>query len=269
MMTALACLLTLGLAPAQEGKLEIVNPRATYGYLGALRPKEGKGILPGDVLHFRFDVKNMKLDSNGRASYSLLVEVFDAKGHQIFRLGPHNATAQCYLGGDTLPCSAHLDIPLTTKPGVHTLKVTVHDRSADKTVGFEYKGLVRPADFGIVQVGTFADREGKVPKAPVGVLGSSVFINFAAVGFVRDKTSKQPDIDVSLRVLDAEGKPTMPKPLTGRADRDIPEGLAIVPMQFGLTLNRAGHYTIELSATDRHSGKSARVTFPIRALAAE
>src|SRR5262249_55700536 len=58
MMTALACLLTLSLAPAQEGKLEIVNPRATYGYLGARRPKDGKGVLPGDVLHFRFDVKN-------------------------------------------------------------------------------------------------------------------------------------------------------------------------------------------------------------------
>jgi hypothetical protein len=269
MMTTLACLLALSQAPAQGGKLEIANARATYGYLGALRPKDSGGALPGDVIYFRFDVKNMKLDENGRASYSVLVEIFDDKGEEVFRLGPHNAVAQCCLGGDTMPCSARLDLPLTAKPGLHTLKVTVHDRAADTKATFEGKGKVRPADFGIVQVGTFADREGKVPTAPVGALGSSLFINFSAVGFARDKTSKQPDLDVSLRVLDDKGQPTMPKPLTGRANHDIPEGIAIVPMQFGLTLNRAGHYTVELSATDRHSGKTARVAFPIRALTAE
>ncbi|MCI0464462.1 MAG: hypothetical protein L0Z62_46610 [Gemmataceae bacterium] len=264
MWTVLACLLTVGAGPA-GGKLEILNPRATYGPLGALRPK-GVGVLPGDVVDFRFDVKGMKFDPKGRASYSLLVEVLDTADQPLFRLGPINSVAQNFLGGDLMPCHASLEVPLDMAKGVCCLRVTVTDRATNRKGVFETHGKVLPADFGLVRVGTFADREGKVPTPPVGVVGESLYVNFSAVGFARAKDKKEPQIDVALRVLDDKGKPTMATPLSGQAGSDHPLELKLVPMQFGLTLNRAGRFTVELSATDRISGKRSQVTFPLRVL---
>src|SRR5262249_5061331 len=61
-MTSLLLLVALARVPcaAQEGPLEIANARATYGYLGATHPKVD-GRLPGDVVNFTFDIKNLKL----------------------------------------------------------------------------------------------------------------------------------------------------------------------------------------------------------------
>jgi hypothetical protein len=263
MVTSFAVLTVLALAPAQEGgKLEIVNARPTFGYLGPARPRTG--ILPGDVAHFRFDVKNMALDKKGRASYSLLVQVTDAKGKTRFRLGPTNAVALNCLGGDTMPCSASMEIPLDTPPGPVKLKVLVKDRVSGRQATFEGKGKVLKPGFGLVRVGAFADPEGKVPAPGVGVVGEVLYVGFAAVGFARGEKTGQPDLAVSLRVLDAKGKETMPAPLTGRASADVPEDMKILPMQFGLTLNRAGQFTVELSARDQVSGRMSQVRFPLR-----
>ena len=35
-------------------------------------------------------------------------------------------------------------------------------------------------------------------------------------------------------------------------------------MQFGITLNKVGNFTVELEATDKISGKSAKVHLPLR-----
>jgi hypothetical protein len=268
MSAAFACLIALSLPAATEGQLQIVNARGTYGYLGATRPK-GSGVLPGEIAFYTFDIKNIKLDDKGRASYSMLVEGLDPKGQLAFRLGPHNATAQCYLGGNTLPCSAHMEIPPQMTPGTYTLRVTVEDRLANKKATFEGKGTVLPAGFGLVRVGTFADRELKVPTAPVGAPGQSLFIGFAPVGFARAKDTGQPDLKVSLRVLDEKKQATMPAPLGGRVHEHIPADALLVPLQFGLTLNRPGQFIIELTAADQVSGRRAQVTLPLRVLPAK
>ena len=75
MMTQLVCGLAMVLAAGDEGKLEIANARATYGHLGPARPKTG--ILPGDIVYFTFNIKNLKLDDNGRAAYSVAIDVTD------------------------------------------------------------------------------------------------------------------------------------------------------------------------------------------------
>src|SRR5438552_471866 len=112
----LTLLLTAALLPAAQagGKLEIVNPRITYGHLGAVRPKEG--TLPGDVAHVSFDIKNLKQDERGRAAYTVAIQIREAKGDMLFEQRPLNAIAQNYFGGDTLPCSAVVDIPVDAKP---------------------------------------------------------------------------------------------------------------------------------------------------------
>jgi hypothetical protein len=263
MLSALVMSIAMGITAGQDAPLEIANAHATYGYLGAAHPVV-EGRLPGDTIYFTFDIKNMKLDDTGRASYSLLVEVTDDKGQMIYKLGPTNAVAQNYLGGNSLPCSAHLEIPLDSIPGIHHFKVTVTDRQANKTVSLERKGKILAPNFGLVRVGTFADREAKVPAAPIGVTGETIYLSFAPVGFARDKATKQPNLHVSLRVLDNKGQPTFAKPLTGTVDKDIPEHLNVVQMQFGITLNRVGSFTMELEAVDKVSGKTAKVSVPLR-----
>jgi hypothetical protein len=262
MFTALALALALGGPGAQNGKLEIANVRSTYGYLGAPRPRTGR--LPGDIAHFAFDIKNLKLDEHGRAYYSVAMEILDPKGEIFYKEAARNATAQNYLGGNSLPGTAQLAVPLDTSPGEYTLRVTIHDRKSNQTAKFEGKGVVVPKAFGLVRVGTFADREGKVPAPSVGVVGSTLYVNFAPVNFARDKSSKQPSLSVKMRVLDDKGKPTFAEPLTGKANRDVPEDLAILPMQFGLTLNRAGNFTVEIEATCELSSSATRVTLPLR-----
>src|SRR4051794_1827807 len=110
MLAALTTLLTFTLAGGQEGQLAIANARPTYGYLGAPRPAKG-GRLPGDVSYYSFEIRNLKLDDKGRSLYSVSLEIRDEKGRLVYREKPHNATAQNFLGGNSLPCSGHLDLP--------------------------------------------------------------------------------------------------------------------------------------------------------------
>lgn len=261
MWTACVCLAALAFQPAQGGELEILNPRATYGYLGATRPKTG--LMPGDVAHFTFDIKGLKQDAKGKAEYSLLMEVTNSKGEVTFKEGPRNGIVQNFLGGDTLPCAAHLEIPLDTKPGTYKLKITITDRATKKSKTFEADGQVLAPDFGLVRVGTFADAAGNVPAAPIGVVGETLHINFSVVNFKRDDKSKKPHIELALKVLDDKGKPTLAEPLSGDV-KDIPDDVKMVPIRFGMTLNKTGQFTVELTATDKLSGKSAKVTFPIK-----
>lgn len=253
----------LCLAGTQEDKLEITNPRRTYGYLGALKPQEA-GALPGDTGHFTFDLKNLKLDADGKASYSIAIEIRDAAGKIFYEQRPYNSVARNYFGGNSLPCSVHLEIPLDAKPGVLDWKVTVVDRTSKQTATLAGKGKVLPADFGIVGVGLFADSETRVPMSAVASVGDSAYMHFSAVGFARHKDTKHPNVEFSLRILDEKGQPTMAKPLVGKIDSGVDPKEPLLGVQFGLSLNRVGRFTIELTAEDKISGKRSQVHYGIR-----
>lgn len=263
----LPCVL-LCLSTYQENTLEIANPRRTYGYRGAPRPKD-TGILPGDTAHFSFEIKNLKLDANGKASFSIAIEIRDASGKVFFEQKPYNTVAQNFLGGNSLPCSAHVDVPFDAKPGPVDWKLTIVDRASKQTAVVSGKGNILPADFGVVQVGLFGDAEGRVPNSAVAVVGDSAYLNLSTVGFARDKGTKQPDIEVSMRILDEKGQPTMAKPIVGKINQGVGPKDQILPVQFGLTVNRAGRFTIEITAEDKIGGKRAQVSYGLRVLPLE
>jgi hypothetical protein len=242
--------------------LSVANERLTYGHLGPTRPKAV--YLPGDVIHLDFEVRNLKFDADGRAIYATTLEVAHAGGKIIFRKELRDTSIVNNFGGDRLPCAAHLRIPLETAAGAYTLRVMVRDRGTDQTVQVKRKIEVAPAGFGLVQVGTSADREGNIPWSPIGVVGDAIYFNFSVVGFGREVKTKQPDIHVALRILDEKGKQVNTTKLTGAAKGNVPESFRVVPMQFGLTLNRPGRFTLELTAVDRISGKQASLSFPLR-----
>jgi hypothetical protein len=256
----------LCLASGQETKLQLDNVRMTYGHLGALRPKTG--LLPGDTAFFTFEIKNLKLD-DGKASYSIAIEIHDEQGKLLYEQKPYNSVAQNFFGGNSLPCSARVELPFDSKAGGVDWKVTVIDRKTKQTASLAGKGKVLPADFGVVHVGLFADPEMRVPTSPVNVVGDSAYLHFSALGFGRDKEKKQPDLHVSMRILDEQGKPTMTKPITGQVNSDVPADARYVPMQFGLSLNRAGRFTVEVTAEDRVSGKTSTISYALRVLPLE
>ena len=261
MWSTVALLLALQVAPAQNATLAIDNDRFLYGYHGAER--KDSAFLPGDVVFLAFNIQNMTFDATGQASFSIGMEVLDGSGMSRFRQIPRNQQAHDYLGGGMLQSVADVQIPLTAPSGEYTIKLTITDRAAKVAKTLEKKVRVLPADFGLVHVHTTPDREGKVAATPIGTLGESLYVNFAVVGFQREDAKKQPSIEVSLRVLDDKGNATAAQPLTGKTDRDIPEAMKLIPLQFGLTLNRVGRFTVELTATDKLSGKSARVSLPM------
>ena len=229
----------------------------------------GPALCPATTSISASEIKNLKLDDTGKAFYSIAIEVRDADGKLFYEQRPYNSVAQNFLGGNSLPCAAHLQIPLDAKPGALNWKVTVVDRTTKQSVTAAGTGKILPADFGIVQVGLFADAEARVPMSAVGVVGDSAYLQYSAVGFGRGKETKQPDVRVSLRILDEQGKPTLAKALTGKIDNGVNEQERLLPMQFGLTLNRAGRFTVELTAEDRVTGKTAMIRYAIRALPLE
>src|SRR5205807_5179470 len=87
----------LGLSAGQPGNLKVVNDRLTYGHLGPSREAAAK-YLPGDVIHLAFEVENMSFDSNGKATYSIGLEIVDPKGTELLKQKPRSASALNYLG---------------------------------------------------------------------------------------------------------------------------------------------------------------------------
>jgi hypothetical protein len=254
----IALFAALTAAPAQTGELKLSNLRSTYGVQGPARTSDK--YLPGDVVTVSFDIDGIKADPSGKAAYSIALEVTDADGKPKFKQTPRDLEATQSLGGDTLPAFASVRVGLDEQPGKYTAKMIVTDRStkASKSVSGAYEIL--PKGFGLVHLTTALDPEGRIPAPFLGT-GQSLWVNFAAVGFERQ--AGQPNLNVVLRVLDKDGKPTVEKPLIGEVSKDIPDKLLALPMQFLLDLNREGSFTVELKATDKVSSKTATVSFPL------
>src|SRR5207302_391991 len=107
------------------------------------------------------------------------LDVADAGGKSLFQQPPRAGRGQDYLGGKTLHSFTTLRIPPDFAPGAYTIRVTLEDKAAKASKTLEKKVEVLPAAFGVVQVGTSADPDGHIPVAPVGALGSSLYVNFA------------------------------------------------------------------------------------------
>ena len=257
-------LLVVAAWPAhQGGALTIGNERLTLGYFGPTRTSNK--FLPGDLVILAYDLNNITFDATGKATFTVAMEVTDSGGKSLFKQPPRNSIGRNYLGGTSLSSFASLPIPPDFPAGSYMLTVTVEDKANKVSKSIQKKLEVLPADFGLVGVGLSADPEGNFPIAPVSTLGTSVYLNYSVAGFDRERTlAKMPHVSVSMQVLDENGKATMPKALTGKAREDIPKDLKVIPMQFGLTLNRVGRFTVELTAKCELSGKSTKMSFPIK-----
>ena len=249
--------------PARADDLAISRVRLTHGILGPTRTD--KKIIPGDSLCIGFTIDGLTADAAGKVRYSTLIEILDAAGKPIFRQSGKAQEVVNTLGGSQVPAHAQLDIGLSQPPGEFTFKLTVTDLTSNKTQSLSHKGEVQPKAFGLVRVTTSADAEGNVPSGLLGP-GQSLYVNALVVGFDRDAGTKQPKLALELRVLDEAGKPTLAAPHIGAVEKDVAATALSVPIQFLVSLNRPGKFTVELKATDKVSGKTDTRSFPITVL---
>jgi hypothetical protein len=258
MIWAMAATAALAWAAPDPG-LTLGNVRVTHGLQGPVRPDDK--VLPGDTVYLCFDLLGVKPDDDGNVRYSTAIEFLDPKGKSLAKVDAKDQTVVVSLGGDRAPAFARIDVGLDTPPGDYTVKVTVKDLAAGKDQLLTHTFNVLPKDFGLVRLSTTADQEGVIFTTVPGC-GEGLWVHFAAAGFGRS-AAKQPDVKFEIRVLDADGKAVRTKPLVAQVNKDIPESSALVPMQFMLSLNRAGKFSVEVTATDQVAKKTAKLTFPL------
>ncbi len=265
MWATVACLSALSLAPAQAGGLSLKNERLTYGFLGNTRP-DAK-VLPGDIFIVAFDIEGLKVAEDGKVLYSMGMELTNKDNKLLFKEEPQPLEAFVSLGGGRLPAWARAEIRTDQPAGEYTLKVTVSDRAAKTNQTLTRKFEVLPKKFGLVRFNVTHDSGGQLPAPAIGVAGQSVWVHFMALGFDRDPKTKQPNLSVTMRVLDERGNPTTGKPLTGQVPEPgttVPETHTLIPLQFFLALNRAGTFNVEVKAVDQLSKKEAVQLYKIR-----
>ncbi len=265
MWTTLPLIAALSLTPAQNegrgGGLELTNIRATYGMMGPVRTDNK--LLPGDMFFVSYDIENVQTDKSGRILYSMGMELFDSKMKTQYKQEPRDQEALNSLGGNRLPAFAHIFVGLDQPAGEYTLRVTVTDRAAKATKSFERKFEVLEPGFGLVRLFLTADPQGQTPVPPLGVPGQVVWLHFAVVGFERGGPKKEPDIGLTMQIVDENDKPTLDKPFPGDV-MELPKDVKLIPMDFPLALNRVGKFTVRLKATDRRSKRTAELTYPIQ-----
>jgi hypothetical protein len=268
MLATLTLMSALSLPAADAGELQLTNARVTYGRLGPTR-KDTK-FLPGDVYFVTFDIEGLQF-KNGNAKYSMKMELFDPKGMSKYKSLDQPQEVFTIQGSGRLTSDAHAVIPTDAAPGEYRLELVVTDQTTKKQATLTRKYEVAEKGFGIVRVNCAYDLGGVngpvFPSPGLGTVGQVLFLHFAVTGFDRGKEKKQPSLKLEMRMLDESGKPTLEKPvsedLPKADDAPVPEQLSVVPLYFPLALTRTGKYTVELTATDKLSKKTATVTYPL------
>jgi len=254
------------MAPAQAGTPEFKNVRFTYGLLGQAR--KDTRFLPGDAVCLAFDVDSMKVREDGRVRYSMEMEVTKKEKGQptaVLTRKPQDLETMNTLGGGTFPSFAAWPIPRDAEsPGEYTVKVIVTDRTTKKAATLSRKFTVQSTRLGFVQVFLSSLRGDPIP--PVAVPGQRIMLHHRLVGFDFDK-KKQTNVTLSIRLLDADGKPTLAKPYKGDIKTDAktaPGEMVLTP--YLMDLNRPGKYKVELKAIDNVNGKSTTETLDLTVL---
>ncbi len=269
MWATLALTTALNLAPSQAGGLELKNLRLTYGLLGQVR--KDATVLPGDILWLAFDIEGMTLSKDDQILYSMGTKLTDKSGKKVFEEDPRDQVVVNTLGGTTIPANAHVAVGLDTMPGKYTFTITVIDRTAKKTATLEQEFEVLPVKLGLVRLAYFypytipGRGNEPAPAPPQGTVGQSYVLVFTIVGWEFSEKTKNPDVLAEVVIVDEAGKPTLSRPIQVSVQNlaDELKKLKVIPMQFPVNLNRAGKFKVNITATDKVTGKKIEQTLAL------
>jgi hypothetical protein len=236
--------------------------QASHGQLGPER--KNLECLRGDELYFRFTVVGFTTNDDGRLAGELAYSVTDASGKVVLK----DAVAiqqTLALGGGTFPGHASVTIGEEMPVGEYTFKVTITDNLARASDSFERKFTCKAQEFALVAVRFSQDAEGRIPATVGGIVSQTLFIKARGVGF--DKSKGELDLEMSIQVFDAKGKPVMPKPirsLVHNEDPNVVKAATVINLRGELTLNRPGEFVLKIALTDTIAKKTATFEVPLK-----
>jgi hypothetical protein len=241
--------------------LEIRNIQAAYGPLGPER--KVLNVYPSDEVVFRYLITGVKVDGEGRVVGELKLTLSAPDGRILLdETSPTSGVAA--LGGGSLPGTARVSLPADIPPGAYTLTVTFRDKQSSETASFRRTLDIKASEFAAVALRFSYDPEGKVPAPVGGLVGQMLHFRLKAIGF--DRTTGRSDLEMVVRVLDAQGRPTMPVPIRATVDSDdadLVRRATEVNLNGNLTLNRAGDFTLSITVTDRVGKKTTKFEAPL------
>ncbi len=262
-MRSCFCLLVMFLlvTPA-TADLEFENIEASYGPLGPKR--DSLNVMPGEQIYFRYILKNIQTDDDGRVSGELRISL-SAKG-KVLLDKTSEISGRLIFGGAVLPGNASIGLGLDTPPGDYLLKVTATDKLNKSSATFERTIVCRRAAFSLVRLRFSYDKEGKIPAGAGGTVGQRLFIKAVAVGFRRQ--NGKVNVSSELIMTDKAGKKLMPQPIRSEIKEDE-RGDKIRTIQFSnfVVLNRVGDFRVIITARDKLANESFRFAAPIRVVA--
>jgi hypothetical protein len=249
-------LLVIAVSPAVSPALEISNIRPRYGPYGAVRTD--LKCLAKDVLVITYDISGLAVDpKTSKAKYTTTLELFDAKGTKVFGKDTTNEP-MLQLGGGKMPGDLFVQIGAKQAPGKYTIQLTVTDR-LEKNAAMAAKKFTYPYE-------VVADKFGLIGvSAPtMGIPGLPYATEFALANFTLDKNS-QPKAEVTIRVLDEKG--TVVDSVKHLLPADLPPGTDlkennVLPFRNPVYLNRAGNFTVEITAEDKLGTSRTELRYP-------
>ncbi len=245
---------------AAHAGLEIRDVQASHGRFGPERTAE---FYPSDEVFFRYLITGVKADGEGRVAGELNLTLEAPDGRVLLdQTSPISGVTA--LGGGTLPGTATVSLPADIAPGPYTLTVTFRDKQSSEKASFRRTLDIKPAEFAAVAVRFSYDAEGEVAAPVGGLVGQTLHFRLKAIGFAR--TAGRIDLEMLVRVLDAEGRPTMPVPVRAileTDDADVVKRVTDVNLNGNLTLNRAGDFTLSITVTDRVGKRTTEFEAPL------
>jgi hypothetical protein len=257
MRIALAALALALAAETAHAKLEVRDVQPAHGQLGPER--DNLEYLPGDEVFFRFTVTGAKTDDQGRMAGEIRMTLTDAVGKVVLS---HTAQVRQLLafGGGRVPAKAVLELGHQFLPGTYELAVEFKDTISDESDGFKKQFTVKPLEFALVKVRFAHDEAGKVPARVGGLVGQTLHLKVASVGF--DRTRGEVDLELEIRVLDKDKQPVAPqgvRAVVRNSDPATVKAATHVSFNGELTLTRPGDFVLRLVVTDKMTKKT--VTF--------
>ena len=252
-----------------EAKLEIRDVQASHGSLGPVR--KSARYVSGDQVFVRYTIAGVLTDADGRVRLELRLAVADVAGKQILKSEIAAQPDWSLWAGAVIPGFATFDLGEEVPPGEYEMKVEVTDLIAKETASFRHRFTCTKEEFALVQVRFSHDAAGDVHASPGGLVSQALHVRMKAIGF--DKSKNEIDVEMEIDVLDAAGKPVMPRPIRTGVHNEKPEEVKQITrlaLSAVLSLNRPGDFTLRITVTDKLAMKKVvfesplRVTVPVR-----
>lgn len=255
---------SFALFPATKPELRLVAVEGCYGRLGPAR--EITAVSPYDNLDVRGQLEGCQVDDAGRAQVAVTLDVKSEAGEVVLHQQATHTDAVDRDG--RLPF--YVTLNAADVPGRYELQVTFVDQGSQQQIVLKKSFQIKPLQLAAVAPQFFRDREGKIPAPAGGKVGETLFFEIRAVGF--DRSQGRIDTAFHLQLLDAQGKPVLPKAVESAVRSEDPAVVQkehVVTFLATLPLTQAGTFTLRILILDRVVSDATRFELPLVVAEAE